>query len=673
MSTQPGDVTVIATLSIQNSANAPIARGADISDAWINTSSHTTRDALPTAVTTLGTLVRTLNDGIVWEVTSVGPVVYAAWSGSGGVTGLVFQAPTNLIAYDATALPNGAISALETPLEFYELETSPIAAVLAATDGVNIIQPTTPNGYRWLRKGLAYSFVSDWYVDGTGGNDANDGSISAPLKTKTELSHRLFPGGASRTFFQNTTVHVAAGTYADGGVWYVDGAFTLTLQYAFTSGSPITLSAVTNTVAGTTTVGSGTRGQIATAAGTFVVGQMLRCTGGSHVGAIAYVQELNGDAQHAFVTHWHTVGTFGGVQANLTAGDVVVVDTHQVDVGRIALRTTTVSALVLSRLGTSPSSSINVISNPGNVFGIKFEACQGGFDNADPVSGCATFTRCQGSWFSTGGYLQWLRGNHFTTSSLLVNTKIDFSGGDCFKSGGLRLSSCKVSLGQDWAAQASNFGMQFERCGSPCFDLGNTGLIISANLPIWGVTGGTDGFDIGPGSYVTCLQTQLPTVAASVAQVRVGGNGGAGGGVYKYAQMPVSDCGIGAAFLTTVSSDASVPLVTKTALVTATNLYAANPPAGQFAIGACLTILVVGLAGAIAVFAEWTDDTGVAQKRRVTSWLSITAVDNSDGQIMIRTNGTSQVQYSVESQPGTFTITGLQYELSLVCERKAVP
>lgn len=83
---QPGDVTVIATLSIQNSANAAIVRAGEACDGWINTASHTTRDALPTAVTTLGTLIRTLNDGIVWEVTSVGPVVYAAWSGSGGVT-----------------------------------------------------------------------------------------------------------------------------------------------------------------------------------------------------------------------------------------------------------------------------------------------------------------------------------------------------------------------------------------------------------------------------------------------------------------------------------------------------------------------------------------------------------------------------------------------------------
>lgn len=83
---QPGDVTVIATMSIQNGANAAIVRAGEACDGWINTTNHTTRDALPTAVTTLSTLIRTLNDGIVWEVVSVGPVVYAAWSGSGGVT-----------------------------------------------------------------------------------------------------------------------------------------------------------------------------------------------------------------------------------------------------------------------------------------------------------------------------------------------------------------------------------------------------------------------------------------------------------------------------------------------------------------------------------------------------------------------------------------------------------
>lgn len=85
-SPQPGDTTVISTVSLQNGVNLPVARGGDISDAWINTANHTTRDALLSNITTLGTLVRTLNDGIVWEVTSVGPVVYTAWSGSGGVT-----------------------------------------------------------------------------------------------------------------------------------------------------------------------------------------------------------------------------------------------------------------------------------------------------------------------------------------------------------------------------------------------------------------------------------------------------------------------------------------------------------------------------------------------------------------------------------------------------------
>lgn len=80
---QAGDVTVIATMAIQNSANAAIIRAVEASGGFSTVADHTVRDAIPSNCATLGTLVRTLNDGVVWEVTSVGPVVWLPWSGGG--------------------------------------------------------------------------------------------------------------------------------------------------------------------------------------------------------------------------------------------------------------------------------------------------------------------------------------------------------------------------------------------------------------------------------------------------------------------------------------------------------------------------------------------------------------------------------------------------------------
>lgn len=87
---------------------APSVYARYVQGSWINVLDHAERDILLTGVTTVGTLVRTLDDGIVWEVVSVAPVTYAVWEGSGGVTsfngrtGAVFPAAGDYSASQVT-------------------------------------------------------------------------------------------------------------------------------------------------------------------------------------------------------------------------------------------------------------------------------------------------------------------------------------------------------------------------------------------------------------------------------------------------------------------------------------------------------------------------------------------------------------------------------------------
>lgn len=58
------------------------------------------------------------------------------------------------------------------------------------TDERNGIQPCYSDGTRWRRRSdgrTAQSSVITYYVDGTGGNDANSGTSAAPIKTLTQL------------------------------------------------------------------------------------------------------------------------------------------------------------------------------------------------------------------------------------------------------------------------------------------------------------------------------------------------------------------------------------------------------------------------------------------------------------------------------------------------------
>jgi hypothetical protein len=669
------DVGVRATFAPVAGSPLPVTRAQYVAGSFINCLDHATRDGLTTGVAVLGTLARTLNDHLLWEVTSVGPVVWSPFSFAGGGSGssLIFANIASVVAFDFTGLISGTLLSLLTPDDTYELLTAPSAAIIAATDGASIIQPTTPNTVRVIRKGLSAFFQSDWYIDPSGGNDAADGTITGPLKNWAELKARISPRGREFSPFQATIVHIAAGTLDPISI-KLAGTNQLTIQGAFTSGSNITLSAVTNTAPGTTP-GTGVRGQIATASGTFAVNQMLRCVSGSNPGAVAYVQELNGDAQHAFVTHWHT-NTLGdrGTQVDLTAGDVVVVDTNGVNVSSCVLEQASTAKIRIKNLGSSPASSMFIVARSNTVFGITFDLCQGGFSSA--AGSNPNFMRCQGGWFASGGYIQYQGGNHFTGNYLYSHSKIDFSGGDCVSNAGFQFYDCHIQAGLDWAARRSSYGLQFERVGAgTCIVIGESSTFTTTlSMPVWGVTGAATGvgLDFNGGSR-GAFPSLLPAIVA-LHQVKVNAS------FYTYDQIPIIDEEFDVHVIGANSGNANFYNNALTTTVAATNLYSATPPKGLYTFKAYLSIAAagVGVTGMFAVFCTYTDDSGVSQKRRVTAYQDISIASSEEAMITLRSNS-ANIQWSVEAEPShTFTRTNgtsinLGYSLNITCRREVTP
>jgi hypothetical protein len=291
----------------------------------------------------------------------------------GNVGSLVFQTLTELTAFPTTSLANDTQASVNTPGDTYELVLSPNAGVLAATDGVSVVQPTSVNTTRWVRKGLRNGYVTDWYVDASAGNDTNDGLTSGTaLKTTEELSRRLCPGGEAILFRQATIIHLLAGAYGVLSLNVSNSSTNLlTIVGAVTSTAAITLSAVTATNSATNT-----RGQLTTLSGTFVAQKRVRLTSGANSGAIAYSTGLNANAQNTFVGPWFHPTT-SSVTAP-TAGDTCVVDTLTVTLVELFLSNDPVAAGSVNNTPAVTVQDINVTNThcTGRKFVVTFNGCE---------------------------------------------------------------------------------------------------------------------------------------------------------------------------------------------------------------------------------------------------------------------------------------------------------
>lgn len=98
----------------------------------------------------------------------------------------------------------------------------------------------------------------------------------------------------------------------------------------------------------------------------------------------------------------------------------------------------------------------------------------------------------------------------------------------------------------------------------------------------------------------------------------------------------------------------------------ATDAIVSPAAAAPYTVRAYLEILVAGSVGKLIVNALHTGPSGIAQITPITAPIDITTIGNAGhGVVEITTNGSSAVQYSVTSAPGTFTKGSLSYALQV--------
>ncbi len=268
--------------------------------------------------------------------------------GNGGATGgaLAFDSVPNLAAFNASAQPNFAFASVGTINDSYRLFRSPSPALLAAADGVNVVDAAAPAGAVWVRlyeRNLAAEYVDTWYVDPTLGSDANAGTApgAAALRTLTEVALRV------RAIHQDVTVNVAAGdlSAAPFNLDVETNGFSMAFFGDVTSSAADVLAAVTATVAGAAGTNAGaTRGAVTATAGSFTDKQRLRLTSGTNAGATAHVTRVvtPGAGGVANVERWgqlvnpRTTSTVASVEP--APGDSYVADTLNTILSRFDAR-----------------------------------------------------------------------------------------------------------------------------------------------------------------------------------------------------------------------------------------------------------------------------------------------------------------------------------------------
>lgn len=204
----------------------------------------------------------------------------------------------------------------------------------AAADGRTVVQPSAGPGRWTIGRGwtsnAAAGRVPFWYVDESG-LDTNTGqSPDSPFPSTERLGQALCPGGTECVIEQQTVISIGAGTLGD-----------ITLNLGFPAGisvfafgveilgtaraSVVTVSAATTTAPAAS---GGVRGQVATAAGTFVNKLRMQSPPGSYAsgaGLLAFSTGLNGDAQHTFCGNW--IDTHGHAANPPHVGAEVSIDT----------------------------------------------------------------------------------------------------------------------------------------------------------------------------------------------------------------------------------------------------------------------------------------------------------------------------------------------------------
>lgn len=529
----------------------------------------------------------------------------------------------------------------------------------------------------------ALASQADWYVDPATGNDNNTGLVGSPLATVHELQRRICPYGGQTLLTRDVTVHLATATYL--GVEISVGSAdevqrTLTIECAVTSSAPITLSAVTQPLASTKT-----RGQLTTLSGTFVAGERVRLTSGTHVGAIAYSTGLNANAQDTFASLF-VQPTFAAFHnpAPAASGDTCVIDTLTVIIRRLQVTAGVNSRIVvkdaqLIRAAVSGVAEGGVSADAGG--NVLFSGC-----NAVSTAGfweCNTGGACLFGCRWTANTRTGLKGYGWLNWSSVVQGVLAGTEGS-IHSYGLTLDGGQVVLGSEGdpngspnnsafefianrsyvsagAIEAENGGAHSTYRGA-AFYIGNGSKLTVGDFTeceLWGASAAyAIGFYVEAGAHIYSPGSLLATLAIpSTINFNVGGID------FAYSDNPImisnANCGvmfIPASDTARSKTDANIYRTAQSGNQAAASFPNFIPQAGMYQVSGYVatTTADAGAAGAPILNVIFTDDSGVQRTVSVATPPSVTALGGAGGLVVIESNGAA-IQWSVSGvvTPGT--------------------
>jgi hypothetical protein len=509
-----------------------------------------------------------------------------------------------------------------------------------------------------------------WAIDISAGSDNNSGAPGSPLATTEELSRRLCPRGATWTMTASVAITIAAGSYGSLELNYEvqepTSGVTLTITGAITSVADMLTSVVNTTTS--------TQGRITIATGPVTARQRIRSTSGANVGAITYGVGALNSSTDTFVKTWlpNTAGAIANV--NIANGTTVALDTLQVTIARCVLKpvqrssaqlTTTVNDCIFPN-----GIALLMTQGSGNalLFGCKIS---GGRSN-----GNARLVNCQITGVSQFSFLQYGSvGTPTFAGCAFSQVTLTYSGVSC----NCNVANCFDASTVSVSGDNNQAGTTFGGGGTSIIQEWSNGAGLTAitlqggtvfNWQAGQIIGFGTAYDVG-----YSFESGASAVCSSVANVQIPStqNLVLAGNNFSYTDLPIALPEADVAFSVTPDTAAvSTTGATVTLAAAArgniapTNVFAANPRKGMYRFQAYLAITVAGTLGVPLVQATWTDDSGVAQTTTVPffSALNVTTPGGASGELIIETNGSTQVQYSVI---GVTTQGSLQYSLRINC------
>jgi len=284
---------------------------------------------------------------------------------------------SRLVAVDATLLASGAVASVFSVGALFELVKVPTAALLAAVDGITVVQSALNPAWIWVRLPQTsaverFSANPPLFIDAGAGNDDNDGlgAGASALKSAGEWSRRM----------EGSTLAAALTVSLKGNV---GGLGPVTV--ASKGGASLHFQGPTPTATGTGTIGATFTDNVATGveegftqtAGTALAtgSERLRITVaavGAHVGATCYVKGFRGGVVSEPCTGvWTTGVTTPGVDATIITpsnGDTFAIETEGATVTGIHLEWLPVSGVA----GTGYVSFQDLIGDQGATRGVWY-------------------------------------------------------------------------------------------------------------------------------------------------------------------------------------------------------------------------------------------------------------------------------------------------------------